>query len=64
MKKPEVLAVTTEHWALRQLSRHPEEAVHHSGDGKMTGLEKIRFVNGIVQCEIKIRDWDIRLKML
>ena len=64
MKKPEVLAVTTEHWALRQLSRHHEEAVHHFGDGEMTGLEKIRFVNGIVQCEIKIRDWDIRLKML
>ena len=64
MKKPEVLAVTTEHWALRQLSCHPKEAVHHSGDGKMTGLEKIHFVNDIVQCEIKIRDWDIRLKML
>jgi hypothetical protein len=65
MKEPLVLAVTSEYSrALRQLSRHHEEAVHHFGDGEMTGLEKIRFVNGIVQCEIRIRDWYIRLKVM
>ena len=58
MKELEGLALKTEHWALRQSSRSPQEAVHLSGDGKMTGVEKIRFMYGIVQCEINIRDWD------
>ena len=65
MKEPLVLAVTSEYSrALRQLSRLPGEPVHHSGDDTMTGLEKIRFINGIFQCKIKIRDWDIRLKVM